>query len=118
MIVSLTSPSRAAHLASIVLAVLALILIPAIVRAQLHFDRNDPVRTSIRFNWNGDAPRTRAHSQVEQASHVTIVVKALFNEPSVTVLWVGLHEDDPVPTPIFVEPADTLRGPPTTLAVS
>ena len=52
---------------SVCLVVAALVLVPALVRALQHWDPHQPIRTSIKLNWNGDAPRTK---NIDSPRHV------------------------------------------------
>jgi hypothetical protein len=89
---------------------MALVLVPAIKRAQQHVEHRDATRLSIRHNWIGVAPPTKA---------------AVAPQPIVVVPPIGVEPDPPpqvaVRPAVSAEPArrpvlelspDPLRGPP------
>lgn len=105
-----TLPVRRVLRVGIAAVALALVLVPTIKRAQQHVEHRDATRLSIRHNWIGVAPPTKAVIGPQQIV-VTPVLGAEPEPPRVATPRVVLVE--PAPHPVLDLPPDPLRGPPT-----
>jgi len=109
--VSALSARRSVRTAVAVLAV-ALILVPTIKRAQQHVEHRDATRLSIKHNWIGVAPPTKAAIAPQQI----LTLPALGAEPEPTRVVVRLFAPvEPVRHPVLDLSPDPLRGPPSDL---
>ena len=92
----------------------ALVLVPSVVRARQTVAPSDKIPTSIRLNWNGDAPPTKADRLLPDAAHaVALVPSGLREQPHVRhVERQRCAFETPAPTPPLDNTPDVLRGPP------
>jgi hypothetical protein len=110
--VSALSARRSVRTAITVLAV-ALILVPAIKRAQQHVEHRDATRLSIKHSWIGLVPPTKA-TIAPQPIVIALPPLVATAEPAKVVkrdhvvVELALH-------PVFDLSPDPLRGPPSAL---
>ena len=96
---------------SVCLVVAALVLVPALVRAMQHWDPHQPIRTSIKLNWNGDASRTRNVASPRVLTRDLLTPRPAPHAPKL-VAWLAHTVAPAVPNSPLVGPPNELRGPP------
>ena len=87
----------------------ALVLVPAVARARQHVDQRDATRLSIKHNWIGVAPPTKAI--VAPQSIVVIAAVAAAPEPH-SLSRLAVITPAPALHPVLQFSRDPLRGPP------
>jgi hypothetical protein len=109
----LTSASlRGALRVGITAVAVALVLVPAIKRAQQHVDHRDATRLSIKHSWIGIAPPTKAAIAPQQV----LTLPALGSEPDPPRIVGRLDIPvEPLRHPVLDLSPDALRGPPSIL---
>jgi len=107
-----SSPVRRALRMAVVAVALALVLVPTIKRAQQHVEHRDATRLSIKHNWIGVAPPTKA---VVGPQHI-LVTPVLGAEPEPPrVVTPRVTSVEPARHPVLDLSPDPLRGPPSVL---
>jgi hypothetical protein len=96
---------------SVCLVVAALVLVPALVRALQHWDPHQPIRTSIKLNWNGDAPRTKHIDSPHQVTPDLLAARPIAQAPKNHVRLADT-EAPVAPNSLLSGPPNELRGPP------
>jgi hypothetical protein len=99
---------KATRLAILAIAV-ALVLVPTIKRAQQHVEHRDATRLSIKHNWIGVAPPTKAAIAPRQI--LTLPGIGVEADPSPVVARRPAPVE-PVRHPVLDRSPDPLRGPP------
>jgi hypothetical protein len=104
---------------SICVIVAALVLVPTLVRALQHLDPYQPISNSVRLNWNGDAPPTKADFVPRLSAH-DLTVALVTSEPDCTRVQTARRAhaiDDLLARPPFVRHTDPQRGPPAAIVL-
>jgi hypothetical protein len=96
---------------SVCLVVAALVFVPALVRASQHWDPHQPIRTSIKLNWNGDAPRTKNVASLRVLTRDLLAPRPMTLAPK-SVAWLAHTVAPLAPTSLLAGPPNELRGPP------
>jgi|SRR5690349_2180200 hypothetical protein len=99
---------KATRLAVLAIAV-ALVLVPTIKRAQQHVEHRDATRLSIKHNWIGVAPPTKAALAPQQI--LTLPAIGAKADPP-RVVDRGSVPVEPVRHPVLDLSPEPLRGPP------
>jgi hypothetical protein len=96
------------------LVVAALILVPSLLRAMQHFDPRDNIRLSIRLNWNGDAPPTKAKIAPDDAPSPVILPAVVVEQAGPAHLPRHPHtlDDECISCSLLDNTPDLVRGPP------
>lgn len=99
---------------SVLVIATALVLVPSAVRARQTLAFSDRIPTSIRLNWNGDAPPIEAARLLPDAAHTIALVPSGLRELPIVrqVEWTPTPFDTPAPAPPLDSRPDVLRGPP------
>src|SRR5262245_41975465 len=100
---------KATRLAILAIAV-ALVLVPTIKRAQQHVEHRDATRLSIKHNWIGVAPPTKATLSQQQILTLPAIGAEL--DPPRVVAARRPAPTEPVRHPVLDLSPDPLRGPP------
>jgi len=96
---------------SVCLVVAALVLVPALVRALQHWDPHQPIRTSIKLNWNGDAPRTKHIDGPRQSTPDLLAARTIAQTPKNHFRLADTAPPASLNSPLSGPPSE-LRGPP------
>jgi len=96
---------------SVCLVVAALVLVPALVRALQHWDPHQPIRTSIKLNWNGDAPKTKNIASLRVLTPDLLAPRPTAHAPK-SVAWLAHTVASATPNSLLAGPPNELRGPP------
>ena len=105
--------ARRSVCASACLVIAALILVPALVRALQHWDPHQPIRTSIKLNWNGDTPRAKGLISSGLLALDLTAPPATAHAPQ-RVVRLACDAAQAAPKSLLDGAPDALRGPPAT----
>jgi hypothetical protein len=93
--------------------VLALVVVPTVLRAQQRIELRDTTRLSIRLNWQSDAPPRMADVAPSNDGEGAVVPTALAAQPHPARVVPRVHVfSEPVVYPPLDNSPDPLRGPP------
>ncbi len=99
--------------AAVAAVAIALVLVPALARAQQHVEHRDATRLSIRHSWIGVTPPTRASI----APQLVVAVPAIGSDPEPPRRTVHPRTiAAPARRPVLARAPEPLRGPPSVLA--